>query len=311
MTHDERDLGSWGAEDLRVLARAAGMLWDGVGRRDPLDELSARQRDLLDRAADGYLLAAEADGSPAEDDEDEYGSQDGDGFIILDGGRYYPQLGRNADFTPAGMPRNGYPDPDVACYELAALMAEHGENPDSWMFGEHGPSERDIGLQVDRFLGPDGELLPLRGVRYEPDTEVRSCEGTWEVLRDYGELGVWLAVPRDRSAGERFTEHSLTDRADDLSRARSWIADCALIRGEVADLGDFQVKRIVDRLYDGAWAGFARERELLRQARAWALECTWLEDPEDIEDLDDEQVVRGIQEHYDGGWAQFVLDNPS
>jgi hypothetical protein len=187
-------------------------------------------------------------------DEDEYGSQDGDGFIVLSNYRYFASLGREGGFVPAGQPRNGYPDPDVAAYELAGLMAEHRENPDSWMCGEHGPSEREYGPEVDRHLDPDGGLIPLAGVLYEPGTEVQSNDGTWEVIRDYGELGVWLAVPGDRSAGERFTQHELVDRTDLMSEARGWIADCALVRGEVADLSDFQVKRIVESLYEGGWA---------------------------------------------------------
>jgi hypothetical protein len=248
-------------------------------------------------------------------DEDEYGSQDGDGFIILDGGRYYPQLGREQGFTPADMPRNGYPDTDVAAYELAGLMAEHDENPDSWVCGEHGPSERDAGALVDSFLdsaSPDIRLKPLNGVRYEPGTEVRWDDSTWEVRKDYGQLGVWLVIPVDPDAGrDHLVPHKLTDRADDLSRARRWIAECNLVRGEVADLPDAEVKRIVERLYEGGWAGFAREAELLRQARAWALENTWLDDPEDIEDMPDDRVWLGIEARYEGGRAQFKRNNPS
>lgn len=50
------DLRSWPAEDLLVLARAAGMLWDSTGRKDPLDVLSERQLVLLDQAAASYLM---------------------------------------------------------------------------------------------------------------------------------------------------------------------------------------------------------------------------------------------------------------
>jgi hypothetical protein len=60
---DERDLREWSTEDLRVLARAAGMLWHSVNRADPLEVLSERQLALLDRAADGYLPPPE---QPAE-----------------------------------------------------------------------------------------------------------------------------------------------------------------------------------------------------------------------------------------------------
>ena len=55
---DNPDLRSWDAEDLLALARAAGMLWYDVGRDDPLDTLSQKQRKLLDRASTSYLVAA-------------------------------------------------------------------------------------------------------------------------------------------------------------------------------------------------------------------------------------------------------------
>jgi hypothetical protein len=308
---DKRDLRSWQLEDLLVLARGAGILWASTNGADPLDVLHPRQIELLDRAADSYLLAAGPD-----DDEDDEGSQDGDGFIVLDRYRYFVSPGREDGFQPADAyaREHGYPDPDVAAYELAALMAEHGENPDSWMCGEHGPSERDAGALVDSFLdftSPDIRLKPLAGVRYAAGTEVRYDDATWEVIRDYGVLGVWLGVPRDWSAGEVFASHSRIDRADDLSKARSWIAECQLIRGDVADLPDAKVRSTVACLFAGGWERFAREADLLRAARAWALENTWREndeDPEYIAGLPDDQIQAGIEEHYEGGWKQFVLD---
>lgn len=188
------------------------------------------------------------------------GSQDGDVFIVLDRGRYFVSLGRASTIEPASQPRNGYPDPGVAIYEAALLMAEHGEFPGVWMCGEHGPSERDVADEVRAFHDAGGDQMrPLEGVTYEPGTEVRSNDGTWEVIRDYGELGVWLGVYGDRSAGERFTQHELTERADLLSEARGWIADCGLIRGEVADLADSEVKRITSQLYEGGWVQFTRD----------------------------------------------------
>jgi len=55
--NDPSDLRSWPAEDLLILARAAGELWASTGRDDPYDVLSERQRQLLDRAAASYLVA--------------------------------------------------------------------------------------------------------------------------------------------------------------------------------------------------------------------------------------------------------------
>jgi hypothetical protein len=233
------------------------------------DDLAELQDNVQSLASDYPFLAAEAselarligdamvDASPADDDEDE-GSQNGDGFIVLDDGRYFVSLGREGDFTPGNQPRNGYPDPQMAAYELAGLMAEHRENPDSWMCGEHGPTERDYGPEVDPFLNDEGDgLRPLAGVTYEPGTEVRWDDCTWEVRRDYGELGVWLVIPVDPDAGrDHLVPHELTERADLLSEARGWIADCGLIRGEVADLSDSEVKRIVVSLYEGGWEQF-------------------------------------------------------
>jgi hypothetical protein len=56
------DLRSWLAEDLLVLARAAGILWHSTSREDPLDVLNERQVALLDRAAGSYLAPAETPG---------------------------------------------------------------------------------------------------------------------------------------------------------------------------------------------------------------------------------------------------------
>jgi hypothetical protein len=42
-------------------------------------------------------------------------------------------------------------------------------------------------------------------------------------------------------------------------------------------------------------------------ARAWALDCDWL-DRDEIAELSARAIVRGIESHYDGGWAQFIAD---
>jgi hypothetical protein len=264
-----------------------------------------RTADDADRLAEALARALTQATSMGED---WYNLPDeNDGYVSLNRGRYYVTFGGK---SPAGQPRNGYPKPDIAIYELAKMMAEAGEFPPAWMEGEHGPSSREINAEVRAFHDAGGDQMrPLEGVRYEPGDEVRSDDGTWEVIRDYGELGVWLGVYGDRSAGERFTTHELVERADLLSKARGWIADCQLIRGEVTDLADSEVKRIVEHLYDGGWAEYAREADLLRKARGWIADNQWADMAEDdIADLPDAEVKRGIETHYEGGWAQFVRD---
>ena len=64
---DNPDLRSWDAEDLLVLARAAGMLWNDVGRDDVFDTLSQQQRELLDRASTSYLTAAPGVGADTQE----------------------------------------------------------------------------------------------------------------------------------------------------------------------------------------------------------------------------------------------------
>jgi len=63
---DPADLRSWPLEDLLVLARAAGQLWDSTGRDDQYDVLSDRQRALFDRAAASYLIAEQGGLDAAE-----------------------------------------------------------------------------------------------------------------------------------------------------------------------------------------------------------------------------------------------------
>jgi hypothetical protein len=52
--------------------------------------------------------------------------------------------------------------------------------------------------------------------------------------------------------------------------------------------------------------------ELIKQqiieGRIWIGDCSWRDEPEDLEDLTDDEVIRGINWHYDGGWIQFVED---
>lgn len=119
--------------------------------------------------------------------------------------------------VPDGQPRNGYPDRKVAIYELAALMAMHGEFPGAWISGEHGPAMADISDEVRAFHDEGGTLLrPLAGVRFEPGTLVRAWDGgMYRVIRDYGELGTWLHAdgdtPQDLFVADASTSSPLMD----------------------------------------------------------------------------------------------------
>lgn len=51
-----------------------------------------------------------------------------------------------------------------------------------------------------------------------------------------------------------------------------------------------------------------KEDDLIREAREWVAECSWKEDPEEIEEYSDAEIKRGVNRHYEGGWCQFVFD---
>jgi hypothetical protein len=48
--------------------------------------------------------------------------------------------------------------------------------------------------------------------------------------------------------------------------------------------------------------------QAMNDARNWVADCTWNEDPDDLEDLSDDQIRKGVNRHYVGGWDQFVED---
>lgn len=48
--------------------------------------------------------------------------------------------------------------------------------------------------------------------------------------------------------------------------------------------------------------------ELVRMAREWVAECSWKDEPEDIEAMSDEEILRGVHRAYEGGLRQFVID---
>lgn len=47
---------------------------------------------------------------------------------------------------------------------------------------------------------------------------------------------------------------------------------------------------------------------LIREARNWVEDCTWREEPEDLEEYPDETITRGVNRHYDGGWEMDELE---
>lgn len=48
-----------------------------------------------------------------------------------------------------------------------------------------------------------------------------------------------------------------------IREARGWISDCRLVRGDVADLDDLTVERIIGRWYEGGWYQFVRDNAAL------------------------------------------------
>lgn len=51
----------------------------------------------------------------------------------------------------------------------------------------------------------------------------------------------------------------------------------------------------------------SKDKVLVREARSWAENCRWIEDPEGMSDY---LIVRGVNRHYFGGWEQFKKDCP-
>lgn len=47
---------------------------------------------------------------------------------------------------------------------------------------------------------------------------------------------------------------------------------------------------------------------LITEARAWAQDCQWKEDPEELAAMSDGQILRGVDKHYDGGLRQLARD---
>lgn len=52
----------------------------------------------------------------------------------------------------------------------------------------------------------------------------------------------------------------------------------------------------------------AKNKKVVQAARDWALDCSWKEEPEEIEEMSDDEILRGVARHYDGGLAQFTRD---
>jgi hypothetical protein len=140
-----------------------------------------------------------------------------DGYVTEDRGGYLVQLSGSA---PDSMPRDGYPSRDIAVYELARLMTEHGYFPNAWFVNERGNTDQ-IGSEIGGMLNESADgVKPLKGVQYEEGEIV--CEDTgalcWPMVvdRDYGRLGLMLYTSGDPSITE-FVEHedrSRWSRAD-------------------------------------------------------------------------------------------------
>lgn len=271
-----------------------------------------RTADDADRLTEALALAT-GQSAKAADDWDERPDEN-DLYVTLDRYRYWVSWdGRDQP----GQPRNGYPDRQVAVYEAARWMAGSGEFPAAWISGEHGPAAASIDSEIRAFHDEGGsQLLPLDGVEYEPGDRVRynGDEGL-EVVRDYGSLGLWLAVAGDHSAGEAFvTDRSRIQPVYEPGQVIEYVTS----RAPAADTwapGTFQG-------YAGEFALVRKHgsdspvelrltrrvpSELLSAARSWIADCEWadLDGAGDVADLTDTQVVTGIENHYTGGWAEF------
>ena len=137
------------------------------------------------------LCKAAVQATAIRDGDWTYPPSEHDAWITLDRGNYYVNMGSS---QPGNHPDHGYPDVRVAVYELAELMAEHGEFPPAWASGEHGPSVREINGEVRAFHDQGGDkMLPLEGVVYAEGDEVGHDGDAWVVRRDYGTgIGVVL-----------------------------------------------------------------------------------------------------------------------
>ena len=48
--------------------------------------------------------------------------------------------------------------------------------------------------------------------------------------------------------------------------------------------------------------------QAMKDARNLVTDCSWREDPEDLESLSDDQIRKGVNRYYVGGWDQFMQD---
>lgn len=137
-----------------------------------------------------------------------------DGWVTLDGGRYYVTLGQS---EPAGQLCGGFPVRAVAVYELARMMADRGEFPAAWISGEHGPAAEGIDSEVRAYCDEVGDKLkPLPGTRYVDGAAVSLAGDDWPawiVDRDYGDLGVMIHTEGDPDVATLATHDRLTPRS--------------------------------------------------------------------------------------------------
>jgi hypothetical protein len=184
------DIQAWRTEDedgdvTLVIKTDEGTVRVRVGRTaddaDRLTEALGKARDQAAKVGDDW-----------NDRPDRY-----DGYVTLSRGRWFTTFSQQ---SPGDQPRNGYPTSEIAIYELARMITEHGEFVSVWAEGEHGPSSRPIGADVYAHIDEHDQLRPLPGVRFE-DGDLVALEGdgwpTWVVDRDYGELGVMVHTEGD------------------------------------------------------------------------------------------------------------------
>jgi len=159
---------------------------------------------------DGCRLVMQQNGDEGEGDPEP--SED-DAWVVLDEGVYRIRV-FGADTGP-------FPTRHIAIYELAAAMVKHGEFPSAWVFGEHGPAVEEISDQVDKFFDESGELRLLTGVRFDDGAQVLLTDDahadwrSYTVIRDYGQLGLYVHTTGDPTITELITDPSIVRKFTD------------------------------------------------------------------------------------------------
>jgi hypothetical protein len=109
-----------------------------------------------------------------------------------------------------------FPTRDAAEYELAAAMSESGYFPNVWYENDRGITD-DIGESVRKYHDEGGTgLLPLPGVKFEPDSDVWTPDGYRAVVvKDYGAIGITYVLDGDGERRHEDTNEGFTPYEED------------------------------------------------------------------------------------------------